>query len=160
MTRPLRITVDTNVVFFAADDRDSVKRLVAQDILARIRALSAPIALQVVGEFYAAVTRRLGTPPSVAARAANNLLATYPTFGSSPEVVALALEAASAGRFSYWDALLLASADRAGCDVLLSEDMADGARLGSTVVVQPFGRKGLSTRALRALAAAEGTGRP
>jgi predicted nucleic acid-binding protein len=49
-----------------------------------------------------------------------------------------ALAEAAAGRFSYWDALLLATLGRAGCSVLLSEDMADGARLAGVTVRDPF----------------------
>jgi predicted nucleic acid-binding protein len=38
--------------------------------------------------------------------------------------------------------VLLASAAEAGCTIILSEDMADGARFGSIVVANPFARDG------------------
>ena len=46
-------------------------------------------------------------------------------------------QAAVSGRFSYWDALLLATLARAGCSVVLSEDMHDGAAR-CAVVRDPF----------------------
>jgi predicted nucleic acid-binding protein len=49
-----------------------------------------------------------------------------------------ALEFAVDGRFSLWDALLLATAERHGCEIVLSEDMQDGARLGGVIVLNPF----------------------
>ena len=50
----------------------------------------------------------------------------------------LALAEAAAGGFSCWDALLLATLGRAGCGVLLSEDMQDGAALAGVVVRDPL----------------------
>ncbi|HEX3916907.1 MAG TPA: hypothetical protein VHW60_06175 [Caulobacteraceae bacterium] len=38
----------------------------------------------------------------------------------------------------FWDALLLASANAAGCDYFLSEDLNDGQSYGGVVVVNPF----------------------
>jgi predicted nucleic acid-binding protein len=64
----------------------------------------------------------------------------------------LAAREAAAGRFSYWDAVLLASAATVGCTTMLSEDMADGARLGGITVRNPFGPNGLSAAAAAALA--------
>ena len=37
-----------------------------------------------------------------------------------------------------WDAHMLALCAGNGCDVLLSEDMTDGARYGRVVVLNPF----------------------
>ena len=54
-----------------------------------------------------------------------------------------ALGEAAAGRFSYWDALLLATLDRVGCAVVLSEDMGDGAVLGGVTVRDPLAGDGL-----------------
>jgi predicted nucleic acid-binding protein len=62
-----------------------------------------------------------------------------------------ALAEAMVGRFGYWDALLLASANEAGCAVCFSEDMADGTRLGAVEVIAPFGPGGLSEHALAIL---------
>lgn len=60
------------------------------------------------------------------------------------EAVIRAMVEAEEGRFSFWDALLLAAAEEAGCTVCLSEDMADGAKLGRLVVRAPFAAGGLS----------------
>lgn len=49
-----------------------------------------------------------------------------------------AIAAAATGRFSYWDALLLATLGRAGCSAVLSGDTADGASLAGATVRNPF----------------------
>jgi predicted nucleic acid-binding protein len=49
-----------------------------------------------------------------------------------------ALEFAVDGRFGWWDALLLATAARHGCEVVLSEDMQDGARFAGVTILDLF----------------------
>jgi predicted nucleic acid-binding protein len=57
-----------------------------------------------------------------------------------------ALDVAAAGRFSYWDALLLTTLGRVGCTALLSEDMQDGADLAGVTVLNPFAGEVLPDR--------------
>lgn len=147
------LTADTNLLVYAVDERDAAKHAVASHLIKRLEQAGAPLGLQAIGEYYAALTRRLKRPTWQAAQSARNYLAKFQTFAITGESVMRALAEASAGRFSYWDALLLASADLAGCSVMLSQDMTDGARLGHIEVVHPFGDGGLSERAQAALAA-------
>jgi len=63
----------------------------------------------------------------------------------------MATSAAQQGRFSYWDAMLLACAEEAGCTLVLSEDTGDGARLGNVVIRNPFAGSDLSDAAKRVL---------
>ena len=42
------------------------------------------------------------------------------------------------GRFGLWDAMLLATARSAGCSIVLSEGMYDGATLDGIVVRDPL----------------------
>jgi predicted nucleic acid-binding protein len=41
-------------------------------------------------------------------------------------------------RLSFWDAMLWATAKRAGCRVLFTEDLQDGRRLEGVLFVDPF----------------------
>ena len=111
--------------------------------------LDCPLGLQVLGEFYAAATAKLKLDAKDAADRAAQLIAgfDYDSFGYSVHAVRAALEEAPKGRFSYWDAVLLASATEAGCTTIFSQDMADGARFGSIAVANPFRRNGLSPHA-------------
>jgi predicted nucleic acid-binding protein len=102
------------------------------------------LALQAISEFHAAATRKLKLSPVSARERSLQLLKSFDTFAYSASAVRAALEASSQGRFSFWDAVLLASAAESGCSAILSEDMRDGARLGSIIVLNPFGGRGLS----------------
>ena len=96
------------------------------------------LTVQNIGEFYAAcVRKRHAAPAAAAVRAAGfgDLFATVP---AGMDEARTALAEAAAGRFAYWDALLLATLGRAGCSVLLSEDMKDGAMLAGVTVRDPF----------------------
>jgi len=64
-----------------------------------------------------------------------------------------ALVAVEHGGFSFWDALLMATAEGAGCTAVISEDMADGAAIGSATVRHPFAGDGLADAVLPLLSA-------
>ena len=66
--------------------------------------------------------------PSIAARARH--------VGRRPHEAALAL--ARDHRLSFYDALIVAAAQEAGCDTLYTEDMQHGRKFGGLVIVNPF----------------------
>lgn len=142
-----RFTLDTNILVYAVDGREGRKRDFATHLIEASVGLDCPLALQVVGEFYAAATTKLKLDARDAAARAAQLIAGFETFGYSVHAVRAALEEAPKGRFSYWDGVLLASAAEAGCTTIFSEDMADGARFGSIAVANPFQRDGLAPHA-------------
>ena len=142
-----RFTLDTNILVYAVDAHEERKRDFAARIIEAAAGLDCPLALQVVGEFYAAAISKLKLDANDAAARAAQLIAGFDTFGYSVHAVRAALEEAPKGRFSYWDGVLLASAAEAGCTTIFSEDMADGARFGSIAVANPFQRDGLAPHA-------------
>jgi predicted nucleic acid-binding protein len=142
-----RFSLDTNILVYAIDARESTRRELAAAIIEKAVTRDCALALQALGEFTVAATSKLKLDPRDAARRAEQLMLSFETFAHSPSAMRAALEEASKGRFSLWDGVLLASAAEAGCTRILSEDMADGARFGSIVVTNPFGAKGLSPRA-------------
>jgi predicted nucleic acid-binding protein len=62
----------------------------------------------------------------------------FPIVAAEPGALWTALEIAVDGRFGLWDALLLATVERHGCEILLSEDMQDGIRFGGVTILDPF----------------------
>jgi predicted nucleic acid-binding protein len=142
-----RFTLDTNILVYSIDARDARKQARALAILKASVRLDCPLALQAIGEFHVAATRKLKLPAVAARERSLQLLKSFDTFAHSASVIRTALDASSERHFSFWDTALLASAAESGCSVLLSEDMRDGARLGSIVVRNPFGTSGLSESA-------------
>jgi predicted nucleic acid-binding protein len=143
----MNVTVDTNILIYVIDDRDPAKQSVAQEVFAALARGAAPLALQVIGELQNASVRRLKQPASLAAASANQLLATFQTFGYDKAAVTRATSLFAVSRLSYWDALLVASVEAAGLDCLISEDMQDGGRHSGVEIINPFSDDGLSPRA-------------
>lgn len=145
------ISLDTNIFVYAIDEAEGDKHRLAKGIVDACHAGRTPLALQVVGEFYAVVVRRMKRAQWEAAQAARNLATSFPMISAGRQDVLRALAEAASGRFSYWDALLLSTTEAQGCRYLITEDMADGARLGRIEVVHPFDGGQLSQRVERVL---------
>ena len=144
MTDPSAITsrdfFDTNILVYAHDQRDPAKRKLALDLYANAIARgTVVVSAQVLGEFFNTVTRRIPNPISV--EEAGEVISLF----SMLTVVALDLALVQRAVFtcrryevSYWDALIIAAADRAGCARIISEDLNPGQSYHGVVVVNPF----------------------
>lgn len=134
-----RFGLDTNILVYAVDpaggERTARAELVIQRPVATRRCV---LTLQNIGEFYHVSARKRRASPEAAARRAVGYGRIFPVIEPRMDDAHLALGEAAAGRFSYWDAFLLATLDRAGCTLVLSGDMHDGAVLGGVTVRDPF----------------------
>ena len=133
------VGLDTNVLVYTVDSQDANLCRRAQAIV-RLAAESdrCVIALQTVGEFYAAVTSRGLQSRDAAAQQARDWVRLFPVVEPRMVDAEDALAAAAVGRLSYWDGLLVATLRRAGCTVLLSEDMQEGANHNGVTIRNPF----------------------
>jgi predicted nucleic acid-binding protein len=146
-----RFTLDTNILVYAVDRAAGERHSRAVEIVDRVAQCDCWITLQAVSEFYATVTRKKLAPTADAAALAVDWLDLLPTAAPSPDAVRTALALAGAGRASYWDALLVATAAEAGCTAILTEDLSDGAMLHRVRIVNPFGGNQLTEPARRLL---------
>jgi predicted nucleic acid-binding protein len=150
--RFLRFSLDTNLLIYAIDNLAGARHEISREIIQRAARCDCRLTLQAVSEFYSAVTRKQILPLHEAAAQAGDWLDLFPCVAASASSVRSAIADAAAGRASYWDALLLATAREAGCAVLLSEDLGDGADFSGLRVHNPFSASGgLSPLARRLL---------
>lgn len=144
-------TLDTNILVYCVQIGDPRQRPAIRLVERAIDA-ACPIMLQSLGEFFVATTRRRYLGAEAAALQVRRWAGVFPTLvPPSADAVMLAVQAAASGRFSYWDALLLASAGLAGCTAVISEDMAPGATLAGARVVPAFAGDAISPEALAVL---------
>jgi predicted nucleic acid-binding protein len=131
--------LDTNVFIYLFDDVDERKRAVAErvvsDALADGRAV---VSHQVVQEALNLMTRKLGASTDDARRFLDAVLDPLWQIGPSTDVYRSALDVRGRYGFSFYDALIVASALAAGCSRLLSEDLQHGQRIGDLTIVDPF----------------------
>jgi len=146
-----RFTLDANLLVYSVDNAAGTRHRLAREIVDRAVECGCWLTLQALGEFYVAATRKGMAPPVEAAAQAADWLDVFPTVAASPAAVRAALAEAAAGRTSYWDALLIATAAEAGCTAVLTEDMSDGSVLSGVRVHNPFTPTGELTETARQL---------
>ena len=133
-----RFFVDTNVVIYSVDPADKRKQRAARFWMDALWAETrGSISWQVLHEFYVNAVRKLGTPAE-SARSLVQALATWRPVDTTLGLAERAWHWTDEASVSYWDALIISAAERAGCSRLLSEDFQEGRRFGSVTVVNPF----------------------
>jgi len=137
-----RFSLDSNLLVYSVDSRANSRHLAAIEIVDRATEYDCYLTLQALSEFYVVVTRKGMVRPAEAAAQAQNWLDAFRCAAATPTAARTALNDAAAGRASYWDALLVATAREVGCAVLLTEDLADGTDFGGVRIHNPFASAG------------------
>lgn len=134
--------VDTNVLLYliSQNPHELAKKTMTLALLDR---LDLVLSVQVLGEFYSRATRpkRHSLSQAVPEKAALQLLQSffrYEIVSQNPAQVLRAVEISQATHISYWDAAIIAAAESAGCDHVLTEDLNHGQKIGSIHIVNPF----------------------
>lgn len=134
------IFVDTNVFLYSLDTADRAKQLRAQAwVRACWQARAGRISTQVLNEFYNnAITKFKKHIDLNDARAEVRRLRQWqpPHLDTYTVDGAWALQDRYA--LSYWDALVVSSAQQQGCTYLLSEDMQHGQQFDTVKKINPF----------------------
>ncbi|HEX3845610.1 MAG TPA: PIN domain-containing protein [Steroidobacteraceae bacterium] len=132
--------VDSNILIYAHDLDAGVKR---ERAVAKLRELwnsgSGRLSVQVLQEFYVNATQKLATP--VARATAREIVKTYGVWvrhATTVDTVTRASEICEIARISFWDALIVASAEEVDADELLSEDLSVGQVIVGIKVVNPL----------------------
>ena len=133
-----RYSIDTNLLVYAIDGREGAKHLRALEIMDRSVERDCVLTVQSLAEFVTVAARRRMLAKPDAISQARGWMRLFPIVTASAAALGVAFTAFEAGRFGLWDAVLLATAREAGCTILLSEDMQDGAELDGLVVRNPL----------------------
>lgn len=134
------VFVDTNVLVYARDTTDQGKQERAITWLAALwDAEAGRLSWQVLQEYYVTATRKLDPPRDPAlVREDVASLATWRPLAPHLPIIDTAWAVEDRFGFSWWDALIVAAAQTAGCTHLLTEDLQDGQDLDGVLVVDPF----------------------
>ena len=131
--------LDTNILVYAYDVRDPRKQEIAQDLIHR--ALDGEIAAssQVLGEFASTLLHKL-TPPVKPADLAT-LLQTLESIYLVPldrHVVLRAVKAHDQYGLHFYDGMIVATAERGGCQKIWSEDLNASQEYFGVRIENPF----------------------
>jgi predicted nucleic acid-binding protein len=136
------VSFDTNVLVYATASMSDVKVIRARDLVARaMRAASSVLLLQTLAEFSNVAIRKARIPVEDIRRTIDAWRAVLPVQAADDSDLLVALEAVRAHRLAFWDAMLWASARRAGVRHLLTEDYQDGFALQGVMFINPFKRE-------------------
>ena len=132
--------VDTNILIYAHDLDAGLKR---ERAMAKLRELwdsgTGRLSVQVLQEFYVNATQTLATP--IARSTAREVIKTYGVWirhATTAETITRATEISDMARISFWDALIVASAEEVNADELLSEYLNDGQEIAGIRIVNPL----------------------
>ena len=132
--------VDTNILIYAHDSDAGLKRESSVECLRRLwDSDSGRLSVQVLQEFYVNVTRKLST--RVASSIAREVVNTYSAWVrevTTAGTVVRATHIAELVQISFWDALIVASAEEAGAEEIYSEDLNTGQIIAGILIVNPL----------------------
>ena len=132
------IFVDTNVFIYAKDSSDGTKQAAAQQwIEAMWKSQRGRTSFQVLEEFYAKIVKKWPGVADQARADVRDLLAWQPV-KIDGAIMEQAWKIQDRYRFSFWDALILASAKALSCRYLLTEDLQGQQVVDGVRVVNPF----------------------
>jgi predicted nucleic acid-binding protein len=131
--------LDTNVLTHAYDVTDPQKQKIAQDLVSRALAGGIAISTQVLAEFATALLHKLSPP----ARAEDvivllDTLAPIRLIRPDEGIVRRAIEARAAFGIHFYDGMIVAAAERAGCERIWSEDLNAGQKYFGISITNPF----------------------
>jgi predicted nucleic acid-binding protein len=132
--------VDTNVLVYGDDVSDPVKNSRVAEWLEMLWIQrSGRVSTQVLNEYYVTVTRKLAPGLSQGdARAKVRRYQLWRPWQVDHQTVETAWGIEARFGVHYWDALVVASAQQAGCEYLLTEDLQHAQKLGPVTVINPF----------------------
>jgi predicted nucleic acid-binding protein len=131
---------DTNVLLYLFDASVPEKKALAQEVFSgEAEAGRAVLSTQTLQEFYVNATRKLAEPLSleVAAEQVRNF-SLLPLVRVDEAMILAAAERNRSMSISFWDALIVEAALKAGADRLLTEDLQHGQRIEGLRVENPF----------------------
>lgn len=137
---PSECFLDTNVLIYAAMgkiDDERKYRLASTLIETEFFGLSG----QVLAEFYTNITnpkKHMDVMPAAEIDQWMQLLGRYPIAPIDGGIVAKGIAYSRRYQITYWDAALIAAAERLGAPVLYTEDLNHDQTYGSVRVVNPF----------------------
>jgi predicted nucleic acid-binding protein len=131
--------LDTNILVYAYDPGNEKKQQTAQNLVRKALAGEIIISTQVLAEFAATLLHKL----SPAARSSDvtavlDVLGPIKVIAPDAETVRRAVEACAGYGVHFYDGMILATAERAGCQRIWSEDFNAGQKYFGIAVENPF----------------------
>ena len=135
----MRFTLDTNILVYALDRSAGERHRIAVDVTHRARGRDCVLTLQSLAELFRVLTGpKMRVAPATAANIVQQWRDILPIVAADETCLVDAMDAVGSHGWSFWDAMIWATAKRNGCRLLISEDGQVGRTLGGVTLVNPF----------------------
>jgi predicted nucleic acid-binding protein len=131
------VTFDSNILIYAVS-RSDPRHSAATELIDRAARGDCRQTLQSLAECFHVLSRKYRMPAVEAYGWMQSFQRLLPVVTADESDLDRAMRAVEDHQLSFWDAMLWATAKRAGCTVLFSEDFQDGRRLDGVLLVDPF----------------------
>ena len=133
-----KIFIDTNILIYSIDRFDKTKQKNARALLKEIAANgTGVISTQVLQEFFVAATKKLNAAPLIVKEIINSF-EKFEVIQVTVEMIKEAIDVSLLNKLSFWEALIVVSAETAKCAALLTEDLNAGQMIKSVKIINPF----------------------
>ncbi len=137
-----KVFLDTNILIYAVDTTPAYrkKQEIARKLIAtHVQNETGVISIQVLQEFFVVSTGKIKVPlSSEEALEYLQYLSILEVVQPNLDMVIAAIHLHHKHLLSFWDALIVASASRAGADRILSEDLNHGQVIEGILIENPF----------------------
>jgi predicted nucleic acid-binding protein len=135
--------LDTNVFVYSFDSDSPGKASKANELIRKaLKERQGVISTQVVQEFLNVAIRKFRKPLTIpdCKQYLSAVLLPLCTVYPDENLYREALDIQAETGYSFYDCLILAGADRAGCGIVFSEDLQAGRLVKNLEIVNPFAR--------------------
>ena len=133
----MKAALDTNILVCASGLGDEQRQAGALALIEAIPPENLILPVQVLGECYGVLTRK-GMSRPLARRTIERWQEAFEVADTTAAILRQATGLSADHQFRFWDAIVLAAAADAGCQMLLTEDLRDGFTWAGVTVVNPF----------------------
>ena len=129
--------LDTNILVYAYAPADSRRQRIAREVIRSALAVGAVISTQVLAELASTLLHKSSEKPETVRailRSLEPLRVVYP----DANIIQRAIEAHTRYGLHFYDGMIVAAAERAGCHRIWSEDLNAGQIYFGVTVENPF----------------------
>ena len=133
-----KIFIDTNILVYTLDQKNIEKRDMARRIVKKVVESHQPvISTQVIKEFYVVASNKLKADPIVVKNIIHNFH-NMEIVNNDLDLIEQAIDISILSQLSFWDSLIIAAAEKANCEYVLSEDLNSGQNYRGIKLLNPF----------------------
>lgn len=139
VTESNKIFFDTNILVYSVDENDLQKNEIASQLLTDASSSKTGIiSTQSLQEFYNVVVKKLKLSKQIAKEYVELFSSQLTVRQVTVPLILNAIDISIKNKLSFWDSLILSSANDNGCIIVYSEDLNNGQIVGGTKILNPF----------------------